>query len=290
MLREKILIVEDERIIAESIKRCLSNSGYIVSSIVSSGEEAIVKVKDNRPDLVLIDIVLEGEMDGIEAASHIHTNFDIPVIYLTAYSDEGMLKRAKMTEPFGYIVKPFKNRELHSTIEMALYKHKMEKKLKESEKQLEQRVKERTAELEMQTKCLEEANTALKVLLKQREEDKRELEENILSNVKNLILPHLEKLKKMRLNENQITCIDLIESSIRDITSPFIKELSSKYLGLTHTEIRVASLIKEGKTTKEIAELLCLSEDAISFYRKNIRSKLGLKNKKINLNSYLQTF
>jgi putative two-component system response regulator len=137
MAKARIMIVEDERIIAGYIKRILQDMGYAVSKVVSSGEEAIKKAQEDNPDLVLMDIILQGEMDGIEAASQIRSRFNIPVLYLTAYTNKKMLERAKITEPFGYIVKPFQERELHSNIEMALYKHKTERKLKESYAQLQ---------------------------------------------------------------------------------------------------------------------------------------------------------
>ncbi|MCX9081411.1 MAG: response regulator [Candidatus Methanoperedens sp.] len=134
MAATKILVVEDEAIVAESIRIKLKKMGYSVISTASSADEAIRKTWEYLPDLVLMDIVLQGEMDGIEAAGQIHTLFDIPVVYLTAYSDEKTLLRAKITEPFGYIIKPFKERELHVAIEISLFKHDMEKKLKERNK------------------------------------------------------------------------------------------------------------------------------------------------------------
>jgi PAS domain S-box-containing protein len=132
----KILVVEDESIVAMDIKHRAESLGYTVTGITPSGEDAIQKATETLPNLVLMDIVLKGEMDGVEAAQKIRDTLDIPVVYLTAYSDEKTLKRAKVTEPFGYIIKPFEDRELHSAVEVALYKHKMEKKLKESEKWL----------------------------------------------------------------------------------------------------------------------------------------------------------
>jgi len=131
-----ILIVEDERIIAEDISRTLERIGYAVVGIVSSGEEAIKRTAETRPDVVLMDIKLQGHMDGTEAASRIRDEFDIPVVYLTAYADDGTLQRAKTTEPYGYVIKPFQERELHSSIEIALYKHRMERQLKVSERWL----------------------------------------------------------------------------------------------------------------------------------------------------------
>ena len=136
MTNAQILIVEDEGIIAKDIQNTLESLGYAVPAIASSGEEAIKKTAETLPDLVLMDIVLEGHMDGVEAAEQIRDRFDIPVVYLTAYADNKTLQRAKITEPYGYILKPFSERELYTTIEMALYKHKMEKKLRESEQWL----------------------------------------------------------------------------------------------------------------------------------------------------------
>ncbi|HEX7468188.1 MAG TPA: methanogen output domain 1-containing protein [Methanobacterium sp.] len=136
MANVKILVVEDESIVAMDIKHRAEGLGYTVTGITPSGEGAIEKASETLPDLVLMDIVLKGDMDGVEAAQKIRDTLDIPVVYLTAYSDEKTLKRAKVTEPFGYIIKPFEDRELHSAVEVALYKHKMESKLKESEKWL----------------------------------------------------------------------------------------------------------------------------------------------------------
>ncbi len=132
MEKIKILVVEDESIVAEDIRRSLENLGYAVPAIAYSGEEAIKKAKETRPDLVLMDIMLQGKMDGIEAAGTIRSGFNIPIVYLTAYGDENILERAKITEPFGYIIKPFKERELKINIEIALYKYRMENRLKES--------------------------------------------------------------------------------------------------------------------------------------------------------------
>jgi len=132
MAKKKILVVEDEAMVAIDIKNTLIGMKYDVPAIVFSGEEALKKVEEIQPDLILMDIVLKGEMDGIEASQKIRERFGIPVVYLTAYADSTTLKRAKITEPFGYILKPFEGRELHSTIEMALYKQQSEKALKDS--------------------------------------------------------------------------------------------------------------------------------------------------------------
>ena len=154
----------------------------------------------------------------------------------------------------------------------------------------EKTLRKREIELKAQSHHLEEVNTALKVLLKQREDDKKELGENVLSNVKELISPYLERLKKSQLNTNQKTLINILDSNLSNMISPFISQLSSKYFNLTPGQVRVANLVKEGKTNKEIAELLCVSKNTVLFHRYNIRQKLGLKNKKINLRSHLLSY
>lgn len=126
MTSTQILVVEDETIVAKDIQNMLKSLGYEVPVVVFNGEEAVKKAAENRPDLVLMDIRLKGNIDGVEAAKKIYGRFNIPVIYLTAYGDEKTLERAKTTKPYGYILKPFEERDLHTNIEIGLYRHKME--------------------------------------------------------------------------------------------------------------------------------------------------------------------
>ena len=123
-----------------------------------------------------------------------------------------------------------------------------------------------------------------------KEDDKRELEENVVSNVKDLIIPYVDRLKKMSLEKDQMTIVGILETNLNNVVSPFIRKVSSKMLKLTPMEIRIANLIKEGKTSKDIAELLFLSENTILSHRYNMRTKLGVKKKKINIISYLRSF
>jgi|SRR5215831_1857693 len=123
MPQTRVLIVEDEPIIARDLEETLTRSGYTVTAIASSGEEAVKKVMEQQPDLVLMDIVLRGSMDGIETTACIHAQRDIPLVYLSAYSDSSILKRAQKTCPYGYLIKPFTERELAVAIEMALFNH-----------------------------------------------------------------------------------------------------------------------------------------------------------------------
>jgi CheY-like chemotaxis protein len=126
----RIMVVEDEAIVALEIERRLNTLGYFVSAIASSGSEAIQEAATSQPDLILMDIKLKGNMDGIEAAEQIRRQLNIPIVYLTAYADDSAFQRAKSTKPFGYLVKPFQERDLYITIEIALDKHRLEQQLK----------------------------------------------------------------------------------------------------------------------------------------------------------------
>jgi CheY-like chemotaxis protein len=119
----KILVVEDENIIALNIKKKLKSFGYTVPAIVSTAEDAIKMTEITFPDLILMDVMLKGEMNGVQAIEEIRKKFDIPVIYLTAYSDDEVLERAKLTQPYGYVLKPFEEDDLRAVIEMALYRY-----------------------------------------------------------------------------------------------------------------------------------------------------------------------
>jgi PAS domain S-box-containing protein len=151
----------------------------------------------------------------------------------------------------------------------------------------EQALLSRERQLVVQTQHLQEMNAALKVLLKQREEDRKELEETILSNVKRLILPYLARLKRAGLETRQAAYVEAIENHLKDIVSPFMRTLSTRYVDLTPMEIQVAALVKEGRTTKDIAAMLNRSPHAIDFHRNNLRKKIGITSKAANLRSYL---
>ncbi len=135
-MEARILIVEDDGIIGRHIQNILNRLGYRVLGVASSGQEAIELTNQQVPDLILMDISLQGDMDGVDVADFIRRRFDIPIVYLTAYNDEATLRRAKISDPFGYILKPFDERTLHATIVMALHKHELELLLKENEERL----------------------------------------------------------------------------------------------------------------------------------------------------------
>ncbi len=159
---------------------------------------------------------------------------------------------------------------------------KAEEALMKAHNELEKKVKERTARLE-------EANTALRVLLQRSDENKKELEEKVLANVEDLVLPYVDKLYKSNLGHGQEMNLQVIETNLKNIISPFSRRLSSRFNRLTPSEIRVAHLVKDGKSSKEIADFMNISKKTVDTYRKSIRNKIGLRNQKTNLRTFLMS-
>ena len=153
----------------------------------------------------------------------------------------------------------------------------------------EEALRKSQEELLEQKQSLEEANIALKVLLKQREEDKLDLEKKVLTNIKDLVLPYVEKLKNARLRPKDKTLVEIIETHLNDVISPLLQRFANAKILLTPQEMQVAALVKDGKTSKEIADVLNVSETTVNFHRKNLRVKFGLRNKRTNLRSYLMS-
>jgi PAS domain S-box-containing protein len=410
MTKARILVVEDEAIIAKDIRGRLEKQGYEVSSTVSNGGDAVRRAVEDEPDLILMDIVLPGDIDGIDAAGIIRARNDIPVVYLTAYTNKDIVERAVRTEPFGYITKPFEDSELCRTIEMALFKHRMERRVRESEewlattlmsigeavvatdregairfmnpvaeditgwlaaeacgrpvtdvfrtggggeggeeccpatealregtvvtpggdctlfardsretevtstgapivdrggkiigavlvfrdvtekKKAERELVSSREEIERKAEEIRDRNTALKVLLEQREQDRLDFEEKVLSNLSHLVLPIVDRLKKSRLPPEERECADLLRSNLEQITSDFSSRLSSSLVGLSPQEIRVAGLVREGKQDKEITEILNISFETVKTHKQNIRKKLGIYGQRKNLRSFLDQY
>lgn len=303
METSKILIVEDERIVALSVKDILNSEKYNVCSIVNSAKEAIKEIDHYRPNLVIMDIKIKGEIDGIELAKYIKNKYLIPSIFLTAYSDNILIERAKVVEPLGYILKPFNKNEIISTVKIALYKSVKEKNEKYVCKKLEDYVKESEyklnnekiirknieKELEMKSFFLQEANKALKVLLETRDAEHRACQENIFLNIRNSVFPYLDILKKQNIDENILDLIDILENSLKNILCTKTNTLSAKYADLTPQEVKIADLIRQGKATKEIAKILNIAASSVSTHRYNIRKKFGILNSNINLERYLNS-
>jgi len=412
------MIVDDDVITVTELTEALRSSGYEIGSTAESGEEAIEIAKKTSPDVVLMDIVMPGKIDGIKAAKQIRTELNIPVIFLTGYSEEEYIERAKSARSFGFLLKPFVAAQVSSTIKIALYNFELEKSLVAAHDELEKVVKKRTADLEKtynqmsalinassdaaqlldpkgniitankvtakrlkapldellgkcvydylppeiakkrkgkvaqviktgkpsrfedrvgklmlqntmypvvnskgkvvqlavysrdislekkntanlkkrekelnaRTRSLEEANTAFSILLRRREEDRTHFESSVISNISTLVNPYIEKLKSTPLDAVQTNHLHVIETNLEQVISPFVRDIGSRVLDLTPMELRVATLVKEGQSNKEIAAKLSVSKNTILTHRFNLRRKLGIKNKKINLRAYLLSF
>lgn len=208
MKNQKILIVEDEGLTALNIKVLLETWGYTGSVVALSASEALDESIKFNFDLVLMDINLNGNMDGIEIADRLKNDFGIPVIYLTAHSKEKILERAKLTEPFGYIIKPFKNEELKITIETALYRHEMEKKLRKSEEALRKAHDNLELKVQRRTKELKESNEELKKEIEERKRAQKEINKN---------LKRLNILNKVILTVNRYNNLELLLNDLLSI-------------------------------------------------------------------------
>jgi PAS domain S-box-containing protein len=262
---------------ALSFAQSKNEADMIFHSVLEKGDwfgEIIALRKDGKPIALQITASMVKNDDGK------------PICLMCSFVD---ITERKITEQkLQRAYESLEQRVEERTEELVKANIRLKKEIEER-KQAEQNLLQKEEELKLESLHLEEANTALKVLLKRGEQDKNELEEKVLSNIKELALPYLEKLKLGNLDEKQGAYVEILESNLNDIISPFLKKLSSQYLNLTPTEIQVANLIREGKSTKEIAEFLNISERAIEFHRNNIRDKLGLKKSKTNLRSYLLT-
>jgi DNA-binding response OmpR family regulator/DNA-binding CsgD family transcriptional regulator len=297
-----ILIIDDTPENLTVLLQILTAHGYQVRPALS-GEIALKAVQEDIPDLILLDIMMPG-MDGFEVCSKLKSDTrtqDIPIIFISALGDTEDKIKGFQAGGVDYITKPFHAAEVLARIETHLALRNMqlqllreigERKLAEEDLQqahveLEQRVADRTAELNRKTERLTETNIALKILLEKREEDKKELQEKVMFNIEKLIFPYLEKLKKRCDNESQKALMEIIRSNLAEITSSFVYNYKDYLSNLTPNQIQIADLIKQGQTTKEIASLLNLSPSTIACHRQEIRRRLSLTNKKINLQAAL---
>jgi DNA-binding NarL/FixJ family response regulator len=281
----RILILEDVPTDAELIQFELSEAGTTFTPMCVTDRASYIKaLAEFSPDIILSDYSLPS-FDGISALKIAVSKCpDIPFIFVSgALGEETAIELLKQGAT-DYVLKSRLSR-----LAPAVVRALQEVGERRERKAAEEALKKREQALEVKTRSLEEANTALKVLLQCREEDKADLEEQVLANVRKLILPYIENLKHLKLNENQMAQVDIIEENIREIISPFLRNLTSSYLDLTPREIQIANLVKEGKTTKEMTDILNISATAVDFHRKNLRAKFGIKNKKTNLMAFLSS-
>jgi DNA-binding response OmpR family regulator len=287
-----VLIVDDDEANQKFIGKTLSEDDIDVT-LASSGEELFRLLENIMPDLIILDIMMPG-MNGFEVYKRLSQKkrtSEIPVIFLSARSDTEAIIQCFCLGGHDYVTKPFIIAELIARVKTQLELKKKKDRLKELNTNLEKMVKERTMELTATNKKLQDYNTALQVLLEKREQDKADLEKRVILNTKELLLPHLTALKKKTTTlKERLELIGLCENNLERIISPFVSNLKSKIvkLGFTHKEITIANLIIQGKSTQEISTLLNSSESTINFHRNNIRKKLGIKNKRENLQIYLK--
>lgn len=280
-----ILILEDVPTDAELLKYELSEAGvHFIARCVATRSSFLKALDDFCPDLILSDYALPS-FNGLAALKIARERCpEVPFIFVSGALGEELAIELLKQGATDYVLKNRLSR-LVPAVSRAL----QELEERNVRRMAEEALKQREQALELKSRSLEEANTALKVLLKHREEDKATIEEQVLANVRKLVLPYVENLKHLKLNESQMAQVRVIEANLQEIVSPFLRNLTSTYLSLTPREIQVANLIKEGRTTKEMTDILNISATAIDFHRKNLRSKLGIKNKRNNLRSHIST-
>ncbi|MDA8126467.1 MAG: LuxR C-terminal-related transcriptional regulator [Deltaproteobacteria bacterium] len=280
-----ILILEDVPTDAELIQFELKETGTSFTPRFATDKASYLKALDEcPPDIILSDYSLPS-FDGQSALKIAVSRCpDVPFIFVSGALGEETAVELLKQGATDYVLK---NRlfRLGPAVARALQEVQERR-----EKQLvEEALKKREKALELKSQSLEEANTALKVLLQHREVDKTDLEDQVLVNIRKLVLPYIENLKHLQLNEKQLAQVKIIEDNLREIVSPFLRRLTSTYLDLTPREIEVANLVKEGKTTKEMTDILNISATAVDFHRKNLRAKFGIKSKKTNLMAFLSS-
>jgi DNA-binding NarL/FixJ family response regulator len=273
------LLIEDNpgdvRLIREMLFE--AKAGACEITVFDRLETARSALEQGGYDVVILDLTLPDSV-GLKTLSRLRPTVSAAaVIVLTGLNDEAAAIEALRKGAQDYLVKDRMSPEvLWRSIRYAIERKRVELKLLAREQ-----------ELEKQTRDLEEVNAALKVLLKQREADKKELEERLATNFRELVRPLLEKLKMTGLNDRQKAFLEIAENELNNILAPFLQKVSAGHLKLTPTEIQVANFVKHGKSTKEIASLMNLSIKTVQVNRNNIRRKFGIINQKVNLRTYL---
>jgi len=258
-----VLVVDDEQNICAMLTKFLRSSGYACES-VNEPAKAMEVLKRNGFELVISDIRMAGS-DGLQLLTEIlEIDPGLDTIMMTGYTNVYTYSDIIKAGATDFIAKPFELPELKAKIERIDRERKMQRELRE-------------------------LNIAMGVLLQRAEKDKETLSENVVSNVKALILPYVDKLKKGHLRAEHEAYIEILETNLSEICSPFLKNLSLKHAHITSMEVQVANLIKADKGNKEIASILGVSLNTIMTHRYRLRSKLGLKQQKVNLRSYLSS-
>jgi DNA-binding response OmpR family regulator/DNA-binding CsgD family transcriptional regulator len=276
-----IMVVDDNPDSLTLLSNILSEQGFQVRQALN-GRLALAAVTQQPPDLFVLDIRMP-EMDGFELCRQLKNDdmtCNVPVIFISGLDDSDDKVKAFEIGGQDYITKPFEDTEVLARVKLHLEVSGMRKNL-------EDMVQQRTMNLEEANMKLAESNTALKVLLEHRGSDREKFEESVLNHINSLVSPYLQRLGSTGLDSRQSSLLDMVATNLKEITSQFSGTLYSSSLGLTRREMEVAALIKTGKTNAEIAVLINISEHSVSFHRQNLRKKLGLLGRKVNLVAYL---
>jgi len=282
-----VLAIDDDPDILGMIEKRLRSWHYQVMT-GENGKAAIEILSVRRPNLVITDLFMP-EMDGFALLAYIHRKMpDLPVIVL---SGQGELKDAIAALRLGawdYVYKPIEEMAfLRMTIDKVLEKAHLLAENRNYRDHLEALVAEKSAVLIEKTIGLEKANEALKVLLDQREIEKNSIEQTMVSNLKRFVLPYLDDIETVKTGKETKAYVNIIRANIAQLIAPVSRKLSGTYLDFTPTEVKVADLIRQGRSTKAIAEALSASTSTVAIHRNNIRKKLGILNQKVNLRNYL---
>ena len=304
-----ILLVDDEEIIRLTVGNNLREVGYDVE-VAENGRQACAMLDKKTYDLVLTDLVMEGG-DGLQVLKKAKSvDLLCCVILMTGYGSMSSAILALRDGAVDYILKPFENDELLFRISRCMQKRilqlelqKAEKELQKSHAALEKKVQDRTRSLQVEIKRnqkiqlelgkrnheITDHNTALRVLLEHQEKARRDLERTIMENLKKNLFPYLDLLQNKLKSRKEEMLVSIIKTNINEITSTFTQELSGAPLDFTPREVQIAELIRQGKSSKDIALVFNLAVGTVDFYRNNLRKKLGIRNRKISLRNYLLT-
>jgi DNA-binding response OmpR family regulator/DNA-binding CsgD family transcriptional regulator len=290
-MKKQVILVIDDAMDDLQLLGKLMESLNVDMSFANSAQKALDILESFTPDLIVLDIIMP-EIDGFELCEIINKNEstkDIPIIFISAKDNIEDIEKGFTLGARDYITKPFMKEELVSRVSTQLDVRAKEIKLRELNKNLEKRVNNRTAELSEKKEKLAEYSATLRVLLENRDKDRKIIEKRIIDNVCDMVLPTINKLKMTSLDNRQMMLLDQSIKSLQDIVSPLMSNLNDALglYGFTSTELNIIKHIIKGMRTSEISEALNLSESTVNFHRNNIRSKLNLKNKKVNLYIYL---
>lgn len=278
MEKARILIVEDEAIVSIELQKTLEQLGYRVTGTADRGADAVVKAEEEQPDLILMDIHLKDKMDGIEAASRIHLNHDIPVIFVTAYADEDKLERAKLALPYGYLLKPIQSRDLRVTVEMALYASRVNKEriearnaLKEANENLERIVEERTADLRREIEERKRIEERLSIAKKEAEEANN-AKSSFLANVSHELRNPMHQI--IAFSKSGDEKYDKTNDEKRRHYFKQIRKSADRLLVLLNNLLDLSKL-ESGRTDFNLAEhdLVALIDDAVNEFKPSLEEK-----------------